>query len=464
MSDLRNSLPKVSTELPGPRAKVIIDARGKNVPVGVSGGISTVISHGEGAMFEDLDGNVFLDFAGGIGVNNIGYSHPEIVDVIQKQAAKFLHTSINVVHYEQYIRLAEKLNSMIPGPFPKKTMFVNSGAEAVENALKIAKKFTGRNEIVTFNGAFHGRTHMTMALTSKVKPYKFGFGPFPGGVHRAEFPYIYRRPNGISEDQAIAYYKDRLDAFFMEHVDPDEVAAIIIEPVQGEGGFLPVPLEYVAYLRTLCDKHGMLLICDEIQSGYARTGKMFACDYWAEAGIYPDIVTSAKSIAAGLPLSTVTAKAEVMDAAQAGGIGGTYCGNPVSTAAALKVIEIMERDDYPAKARRINEISMKRMNAMQAKFPVIGDIRALGAMMAMEFVKDPITKEPAKDELKAIIKECNLNGLVVLDAGVRGNNIRFLMPLCLTEAQLNCGFDIIENAVEKVCGTETVVMSESVSK
>lgn len=465
MSNLRNSLPRVTTELPGPKAKVIIDSRAENVPVGVSGGISTVISHGEGAMFEDIDGNVFLDFAGGIGVNNIGYSNPEVVEVIQTQAAKFLHTSINVVHYEQYIKLAEKLNSLIPGDFKKKTMFVNSGAEAVENALKIAKRFTGRNEIVTFNGAFHGRTHMTMALTSKVKPYKFGFGPFPGGVHRAEFPYVYRRPNGISEENAIAYYIDRLNAFFLEHVDPEEVAAIIIEPVQGEGGFLPVPLEYVAHLRKLCDKHGMLLICDEIQSGYARTGRMFACNYWAEAGIYPDIVTSAKSIAAGLPLSTVTARADIMDASQAGGIGGTYCGNPVSTATALKVIEIMERDDYPAKARNINEISMNRMNAMKEKFPIIGDVRALGAMMAMEFVKDRETKEPAKDELKAIIKECNHNGLVVLDAGVRGNNIRFLMPLCLTDEQLNCGLDIIENAIAKVCGvTQSEVISERISK
>ncbi len=464
MSELRNSLPNIVTAIPGPKAKSIIDARQKSVPVGVSSGVETVIDRGEGAMFVDVDGNVFLDFAGGIGVNNIGYSNPEVVEVIQKQAAKFLHTSINVVHYEQYIKLAEKINQLIPGNFEKKTMFVNSGAEAVENALKIAKRFTGRHEIVTFNGAFHGRTHMTMALTSKVKPYKFGFGPFPGGIHRAEFPYIYRRPNGVSEENAVAYYIEKLNNFFLEHVDPEEVAAIIIEPVQGEGGFIPVPMEYVKHLRALCDKHGMLLICDEIQSGYARTGRMFACNYWAEAGVYPDIVTSAKSIAAGLPLSTVTARADIMDASQAGGIGGTYCGNPVSTTTALKVIEIMERDDYPAKARHINQVSMKRMHDFQAKYDIIGDVRALGAMMAMEFVKDRATKEPAKDELKAIIKECNHNGLVVLDAGVRGNNIRFLMPLCLTDEQLHAGFDIIESAIQKVCGLTETVIGERVSK
>lgn len=451
MSELRNSVPKLVTELPGPKSKEILNTREANVPVGVSYGIPTVIKRGEGAMFEDVDGNILMDFAGGIGVMNIGYSHPEVVEVVKAQAEKFFHTSINVVQYEQYIQLAEKLNSIVPGNFPKKTMFVNSGAEAVENALKIAKKFTGRNDIVTFNGAFHGRTAMTMALTSKVRPYKFGFGPFPGGIHRAEFPYIYRRPEGIPEDKAMDYYKEKLDAFFLEHCDPEEVAAIIIEPVQGEGGFVPAPIEYVRYLRELCDKHGMLLICDEIQTGYGRTGRMYACEYWAEVGIYPDIVTSAKSIGAGLPLSTVTARADIIDAAQAGGIGGTYCGNPLATTAALKVIEIMERDDYAAKARHINALVTSRLEVMKNKYSLIGEYRSLGAMIAVEFVKDRATKEPAKDEVKAIIKECNKQGLVVLDSGVRSNNIRFLMPLCITEQQLNVGLTIIENAVSKVC-------------
>lgn len=457
MSQLRTSLPKIITELPGPKSAEILKIREDNVPGGVSYGIKTVIERGEGAMFQDVDGNILMDFAGGIGVNNIGYSHPEVVEAIQKQAALFLHTSINVVQYEHYIRLAEKLNSIVPGNFKKKTMFVNSGAEAVENALKIAKRFTGRNEIVTFNGAFHGRTHMTMALTSKVRPYKFGFGPFPGGIHRAEFPYVYRRPNGISEENAIAYYIEKLDSFFMEHVDPDEVAAIIIEPVQGEGGFVPAPLEYVKYLRQLCDKHGMLLICDEIQTGYGRTGRMYACEYWADHGVYPDIVTSAKSIAAGLPLSTVTARAEIIDSAQAGGIGGTYCGNPVATAAALKVIEIMERDDFAGKACHINSITVKRLNQMKDRYELIGDVRALGAMMAVEFVKDRTTKAPAKDEIKAIVQECNRNGLVVLDSGVRGNNIRFLMPLCLTDDQLHAGLDIVENAIRTTLGLGAAV-------
>ncbi len=453
MSELRTSLPKIVVELPGPKAQAIMDVRAKNVPGGVSSGsIPTVCARAEGAMIEDVDGNIIMDFGGGIGVMNIGHCNPEITEVIREQAGKFLHTSINVVHYESYIRLAEKLNSIIPGDFAKKTMFVNSGAEAVENALKIAKKYTKRSEVVTFNGAFHGRTLYTMALTSKVRPYKLGFGPFPGGINRAEFPYVYRRPAGVSEENAIAYYIEKLDAFFMEHCDPEEVAAIIIEPLQGEGGFVPAPIEYVKYLRQLCDKHGMLLVCDEIQTGYCRTGRMFASEYWAEAGVYADITTTAKSISAGLPLSTVTGRAEIMDASQAGGIGGTFCGNPVATAVGLKVIEIMERDDYAAKARRINEITMKRLNEMKSKYEIIGDVRAMGAMMAFELVKDRVTKEPAKDELKAIIKECNKNGLVVLDSGVRGNNVRFLMPLCITEEQLVCGLDIIEDAVRLTIG------------
>ena len=450
MEKLGLSMPKMVTELPGPKSKALLDLRAENVPVGVSYGIPTFIERGEGAMFQDIDGNILMDFAGGIGVLNIGYSNPEVIEAVKGQVEKFFHTSINVVQYEQYVQLAAKINAMAPGDFPKKTMFVNSGAEAVENAVKIARKYTKRSELVTFTGAFHGRTALTMALTSKVKPYKFGFGPFPTGIHRAEFPYAYRCPNGISEENAMAYFIEKLNNFFLEEVNPEEVAAIIIEPVQGEGGFIPVPMAYVKELRRLCDAHGMLLICDEVQSGYCRTGKMFASEYWAEEGIYADIMTSAKSIAGGLPLSAVTARAEIIDAAQAGGIGGTYCGNPVSTTAALKVIEIMERDHYADKAMKISKVVMSRLNNMKKDYEIIGDVRGLGAMMAMELVKDKKTKEAAKDETKAIIKECNKKGLVVLDAGIRGNNLRFLMPLCITEEQLAFALDIIEGAVSKV--------------
>ena len=450
MTELRTSLPKMGTTLPGPKAKALLKLREENVPVGVSYGAPAFIKRGEGAMFEDVDGNIMMDFVGGIGVLNIGYSNPEVIEVVKEQVSKFFHSSINVVQYESYLRLAEKLNSIVPGNFKKKTMFVNSGAEAVENAVKIARKYTGRTEIVTFTGGFHGRTSLTMGMTSTIKPYKLGFGPFAPGIHQAEFPYIYRRPAGVSEENALQYYIEKLKNFFLEKINVEDVAAVVIEPLQGEGGFLPVPIEYVKELRRICDENGMLLVCDEIQSGYCRTGRMFASEYWADNGIYADIVTSAKSIAAGLPLSAVTGRAEVMDASQAGGIGGTYAGNPIACVAALKVIEIMERDNYAAKSMHIAEISMIRFNEMKEKYKLIGDVRNLGAMMAVEFVTDRGTKEPAKDEVKAIINLCNNNGLIILNCGVRGNTLRFLMPLCITDEQLHAGLDIVENAISKV--------------
>jgi len=450
MTELRTSLPKMITTLPGPKAMELLKLRQENVPVGVSFGAPAFIKRGEGAMFEDVDGNIMMDFVGGIGVLNLGYSNPEVIEVVQEQVSKFFHSSINVVQYEAYLRLAEKLNEIVPGNFTKKTMFINSGAEAVENAIKIARKYTGRSEIVVFTGGFHGRTNLTMGMTCKVKPYKLGFGPFAPGVHRAEFPYIYRRPEGLPEEDAIKYYIQRLNNFFLEQINAEDVAAIIIEPMQGEGGFVPVPTQYVKELRRICDEFGILLIFDEIQSGYCRTGRMFASDYWEDKGIYADIITSAKSLAAGLPISSVTGRADVMDAAQAGGIGGTFGGNPVSCVAALKVIEIMQRDDYAAIARHIGEIGMSRFHKMSKKYNLIGDIRGLGAMMAIEFVKDRVTKEPAKNEVKAIIKECGNKGLMILDCGVRGNTVRCLMPLCITDEQLNAGLDILENAISKV--------------
>lgn len=450
MKNLGTSLPKVVTAIPGPKAAKLMRLRKENCPEGLSHGCPVFIDRGEGAMFQDIDGNVFLDFAGGLGVLNLGYSNQEVIEVVKEQSEKYFHAMINTVQYEPYIRLAEKLNSIVPGDFPKKTFFINSGGEADENAVKIARRYTGRSEVVVFTGAFHGRTNMTMAMTSKVKPYKYGFGPFASGFHRAEFPYIYRRPAAVPEGKAMEYFLEKLSSFFMENVSPDEVAAIIIEPVIGEGGFAAAPIEYVRELRRLCDEHGIVLIADEVQTGFCRTGRMFASEYWAEEGIYPDIVTSAKSIAAGIPLSAVTGKAEIMDAAQAGGIGGTYGGNPLAAVAALKVIEIMERDDYAGKALNIERVTKKKVAKMAKKFPAIGDFRSLGAMMAIEFVRDKETKEPADTETKAIIKECNRNGLILLDAGIRGNVIRFLMPLCITYEQIIAGLDIIENAVEKI--------------
>jgi 4-aminobutyrate aminotransferase/(S)-3-amino-2-methylpropionate transaminase len=447
MSSLNFDGPKIVTEIPGPKAQELLKVRDKNVPKGLSQLAPTFIKYGKGALVEDVDGNVLLDFAGGIGVLNIGYSHPEVVEAVKEQAEKYFHTMINCVLYEPYIRLAEKLNEIIPGDFEKKTMLVNSGAEAVENAIKIARKFTKRTEIIAFTGAFHGRTLMTMTLTSKVKPYKFGFGPFAPGIHRMKFPYCYRCPFGLEKDSCDLHCAKSFEDFFLEEVAPEDVAAIILEPIQGEGGFIIPPDEYVTELRKICDKYGILLIADEIQSGFCRTGKMFASQYW---NVYPDIVTTAKSMGGGLPISAVTARADIMDAPQVGGIGGTFCGNPLSCVAALKVIEIMQRDDFAGKAANLGKICMNRFSNMKEKYEIIGDVRGRGAMVAIELVKDRKTKEPAKDEMGRVISECWKNGLVVLSAGARGNVIRLLMPLVTTEQQLNSGLDIIERALEKV--------------
>lgn len=441
--------PEIITEVPGPESQKLLKIREINVPNGVSGN-PTFIKRGEGALFEDVDGNVFLDFAGGIGVLNIGYCHPEVVQSVKEQCDKYFHTSINVVSYEQYVKLAEKLNNIIPGKFEKKTMFVNSGAEAVENAVKIARKYTKRTEIIAFNGAFHGRTLLTMSLTSRVHPYKSGFGPFAPGIHRVEYPNVYRRPKGISEEDYVSYYISKLENLLLENLSYEDLAAIIIEPIQGEGGFITPPDEYIKELRRICDKYGILLIADEIQTGFCRTGKMFATNYWEEFGVYADIITSAKSIAGGLPLSTVTARADIMEAAQAGGIGGTFCGNPLATAAGLKVIEIMERDNFAHKGRHIGEICFERFEDMKEKYEIIGDVRGRGAMVAIELVKDREIKEAAQEETKKIIQECWKNGLVVLSAGAKANVIRLLMPLVITDEQLNIGLDILENAIEKV--------------
>ena len=436
--------------MPGPKSQELLKLRAENVPIGVSGVVPTFIQRGEGALFEDVDGNVFLDFAGGLGVLNIGYSHPEVVEAVKQQCDKYFHSSINIVLYEQYVRLAEKLNQLVPGDFDKKTMFVNSGAEANENAIKIARKFTKRTEIIAFTGAFHGRTLMTMTLTSKVKPYKFGFGPFAPGVHRMLFPYCYRCPYGLKIESCEFHCAKQFEDFFLEQVAPEDIAAFILEPVQGEGGFVIPPDEFIVELRRVCDKYGILLIADEIQTGYCRTGKMFATQYWADKGVYADIVTSAKSMGAGLPISAVTARAEIIGAAQVGGIGGTYCGNPLASTAALKVIEVMEREFFAEKGQHIGKACMKRLKEMKEKHDIIGDIRGLGAMIAIELVKDRETKESAKDETNKIIAECYKNGLVILSAGVRGNVIRFLMPLVVTDKQLEIGLDILEKAIEMV--------------
>jgi 4-aminobutyrate aminotransferase/(S)-3-amino-2-methylpropionate transaminase len=443
---LRDSLPKIYTDLPGPKSRETLKVRKKYVPEAIYYTLPLVIDRGEGAALKDIDGNVFLDFAGGIGVLNIGYSHPEIVEEVKRQAEKFFHSSINVVQYENYFDLARKLCEITPGNYEKLAMLVNCGAEAVENAIKIARKYTGRTEVIAFEGAFHGRTLLTMTLTSKAKPYKYGFGPFAPGVHRIPYPYCYRCPYGLQKETCSLQCIKRFTEVFLQEVAPEEVAAIIIEPIQGEGGFIVPPAQFMIELRKICDENNILLIADEIQTGFFRTGKMFACEH---ESLVPDIITLAKSLGAGLPLSAVVARKEIFNCADFGQLGGTYSGNPVANAAALKVIELMTKEDYTRKVEAINRAVFDRLKKFTRKCDIIGEVRGKGAMIAIEFVKNKATKEPNKDAVDRIIQNAFKRGLILISAGARGNVIRFLMPLCITDKQLQKGIDIIEESINE---------------
>ncbi len=446
---LRESLPKIITgTVPGPKSAALIARKQGAVPPALAGNTYPItIAKGEGAMVEDLDGNVFVDFIGGVGVLNVGYSHPEVVEAVKAQADNYFHTMLAITTHEGYIALAEKFNQIMPcrGDV-KKTYFVNSGAEADENAIKVAKAYTGRSNIICFSGAFHGRTNLMMELTAN-KVYAQGMGPFPAGIYRAEFPYLYRAPKGYTEDEAIAYYVAKMEHLLKEGTPAKEVAAMIVEPFQGEGGFLPAPIAWVKALRKICDDNGILLIADEVQCGNCRTGKYFASQYWLEAGCAPDIITTAKSMGAGLPISALTARAEIMDAVPGGTIGGTYSGNPLACASALKVAEILERDDFAGKANHVADIVNARYAKLMEKYDVIGDYRGMGAMIGLEFVKDRETKEPYGELVAKIVQICLQNGLMVENCGLYGQVIRFLAPLVITDAQLVAGLDILDNAI-----------------
>lgn len=447
---LRTDLPKIITEtLPGPKAQAIIDRREAAVPSAIRCSYPVVIERGEGAMIEDVDGNKFLDWIGGVGVLNIGFSQPEVVEAVKAQADKYFHGMFNVVTHEGYVALAEKLGSIAPVKGDKKKVFfANSGAEADENAVKVAKGYTGRSNIIVFSGAFHGRTYYTMTMTSK-KAYAAGMGPLADGVFRAQFPYYYRNPEGLPEEKEVEYYIDSIKAVFEQCAAADTIAAIVVEPLQGEGGFIPAPIEWIKAVRKICDDNGILLIADEVQSGFCRTGRMFASEYWKEVGVEPDIIATAKSIAAGVPLSAIIASAEVMEGVAPGTIGGTYCGNPLACAASLKTIEIMERDHLADRSVEIGKKVTARYKEIQKKYPVVGDVRGLGGMIGIEFVKDPETKEPDAALTADIIQTCAKNGLLVEGAGTYNNVIRFLAPLVITEEQLEAGLDIFEAAVKE---------------
>jgi len=399
----------------------------------------------EGAIIEDVDGNRFIDFAGGIGAMNVGHSRPQVVKAITEQAEKFTHTCFSVMMYESYIALAERLVKLTPGNFPKKAAFFNSGAEAVENAVKIARYATGRPAIIVFDHAFHGRTLMTMTMTAKVKPYKYRFGPYAPEVYRAPFPYPYRM--NVSPQEASQVCLAELERMFNDEVASDQVAAVVIEPVQGEGGFIVAPVGFLRDLKALCEEHGILFIADEIQTGFCRTGQMFAVEH---DGVVPDLLVIAKSMGAGMPISGVIGRADLMDAPAPGMIGGTYGGNPIACAAALAALDIYQQEDLAARSREIGQMVTRRFLQLQEAYPLVGDVRGLGSMVAMELVKDRKTQEPDPQTTRDVLAAAHYRGLIVLKAGMYDNVIRVLVPLCITNDQLEQALTILEDAFTTV--------------
>jgi 4-aminobutyrate aminotransferase / (S)-3-amino-2-methylpropionate transaminase / 5-aminovalerate transaminase len=417
---------ELKTEVPGPRSQEVLDRIAASVAAPFAITFPVVASSARGALVTDVDGNTFIDFAGGVGCLNVGHSHPHVVQAAQEQLDRFSHTDFTVVPYEVYATLSERLLALAPFTGPAKAAFFNAGTEAVENAVKFARAFTGRQAVIGFEGAFHGRTYLSLALTSKTHPYKQGLGPFAPEVYRVPF-------NDLSA----------IRRAFQTLVAAEDVAAIVFEPVQGEGGFIPATEEFVRGLRSICDEHGIVLVCDEVQSGFARTGRFFAIEHF---GVEPDLITVAKSIAMGIPLSGVLGKAEIMDAPVAGGVGGTFVGNPVAQAAALAVLDVIEDEGLVDRSAAIGETMRARMDSWQARWPQIGDVRGLGAMIAIELVGED--KTPATGLASRVVEEALARGLLLLKAGVAGNCIRVLVPLVISDAELDEALDVWESALE----------------
>jgi 4-aminobutyrate aminotransferase/(S)-3-amino-2-methylpropionate transaminase len=425
------------TEIPGPRSRAILDRNRRAVAAPLSVTFPVVVEEARGATLTDVDGNRFLDFTGGVGCLNVGHSHPRVVAAAQEQLERFAHTDFTIVPYEVYVTLAERLLAAAPVPAPAKAAFFNAGTEAVENAVKFARAFTGRPAVIAFEGGFHGRTLLSLSLTSKTHPYKAGLGPFAPAVYRVPFAQDYRGP---SAEEALA----ALERAFVTDVAAAEVAAIVVEPVQGEGGFVVPPAGFLRGLRRICDEHGIVLVVDEVQTGFGRTGRMFAIEHFDVA---PDLLTVAKSIAGGLPLSGVLGRAEIMDAPGESAIGGTYVGNPVAQAAALAVLDVIEEESLVDRAVEIGERTRDAMLDWHERFPAIGDVRGLGAMLAIELVRDRATKEPAPELAGAVAAEASRRGLLLLRSGIYSNCIRVLVPLVISDAELDEALAVWEDAL-----------------
>ena len=421
--------------------------RNKHVPQGPFNTHPIFVEKARGAVITDVEGKEYIDFGGGIGVANLGHCDEEVLKAIQDQIQKYIHTCFHMVMYEPYVELAKRLNAISPGSFPKKTMFVNSGSEAVENAIKVARHVTGRSAIIAFDDAFHGRTFMAMSLTSKMKPYKLGFGPYAPEVYRMPYAYCYRCAFGLEYPSCETYCAYSLKQFFHTHISGEQVAALIAEPVLGEGGFVVPPRGYFKILQKICQENGIVLIADEVQTGFGRTAKMFAMEHFEVA---PDLLVMAKSMAGGLPLSAVTGRAEMMDHPQVGGLGGTFSGNPVSCRAALAVLEQFEKKDLLSRGEEIGKKVLARFQQFKERYSVVGDVRGLGAMVGMELVVDRKTKEPATALTKQLVGLCREKGLLMISAGTHSNIIRALMPLVISDDQLERGLSIIEEGLREL--------------
>ena len=436
------------TEIPGPNSRAIVARREAAMPPGAAKLTPLAIAHAHGATMTDVDGNTFLDFAGGIGMLAVGHTPTNVVSAVADQAADLIHMCAIVASHESSVRLAERLNALAPGPAKKRTALMNSGAEALETAMHISRAYTRRQGIVVFEGSYHGRTNLTLAMTSKFNLFKKGFGPFAPEVYRFPFPNLYHRPAGISEEGWIDYHIAQLEHSFTAYVDPSHVAAVVIEPVQGEGGFLPAPARWLQKLRALCDQHGMLLVADEVQCGMGRTGKLWAIDH---AGVVPDIVTTAKSLGAGMPISAIIGRADVMEAPHPGGLGGTYSGSPLACVAALAALDTITSPAFLARAAALGETLRSRLLACQARFPrLIGDVRGLGPMLAIELVKDPVSRAPWMEATQAVNAATLQRGLVTIRAGLYSQCVRLLPPLTLTDAEVGEAMDVLDASVAEV--------------
>ena len=439
---------RMETEMPGPRAKTALARRAESMPAGLGRATDVVVERAEGALVHDVDGNTLIDLAGGIGMMAVGHSPQEVVDAVHAQATRFIHSCSLVTTYEPYLALAELLNEITPGDFKKKTLLASSGGESVEEAVKLARKFTGRATIVCFEGAYHGRTMLTLSLTSKYGLFKSGFGPFASDIVRLPFPNVYRTPIGMTEEQYVDFAIAQLDLAMISQVDPSAIAAFILEPVQGEGGFVPVPRRYLEHIRLLCDRYGIVLIADEIQCGSGRTGKLFAVEHY---GVIPDMTVAAKSLGAGMPIGAVTGRAEIMDSAQAGGIGSTYGGSPVACAAAIEALTMIRQPEFLAHANHLGQVMREILEGWKERYELVGDVRGLGPMLLIELVSDRASRAPLRPEdTVRVVKLSAAGGVILIRAGLLSNCIRFLPPLNMPEDMLREALEVVGHALATV--------------